>query len=109
MIDWSRPIQTRDGRKARVLATDFKGRRNPIVIAVENGGYESILHCAKDGGNACDIINAPTKRKGWVNVLKETSSYGNPITQGVIFQTHDEAIENPRHSVIATVPIEWEE
>lgn len=49
-IDWTRPVQTRNGRKVRVLATDLKGVC-PVAIAVpsHNNVSDYIERCRLDG------------------------------------------------------------
>lgn len=116
-IDWTKPIQTRDGRKARVLATDLRGRRNkPIAVVVTTDGEDQICQFFRNGRYSCgemwdlDIINAPTKRKAWVNIFRN-----NDDDEDHLFDLHtDEDAANSdwtRHlgyRFIATVPIEWE-
>ncbi len=43
MIDWTKPIQTRDGRAARVVASGLKGTEYPVVVVIthENGNESS--------------------------------------------------------------------
>lgn len=80
-FDPTKPCQTRDGRKVRILCTDaeltYVGRKHPIVGLVEeyqspdtwdaNGKYDSV-----DQESKFDLINIPEKRKltGWVNVYQ---------------------------------------
>lgn len=74
-IDWKKPIQTRDGRKARVLCTDLRGLL-PVAAAVEQGGFDVIHRVRLDGStgwggfqNALDIVNAP-QRHPHADVIK---------------------------------------
>jgi len=64
-LDWTKPIQTRDGRKARVWDEPLSdGRR---VVVVTSNGTEDIAQYLPHGELACggdmleclDIINAP--------------------------------------------------
>jgi hypothetical protein len=75
-FDPTKPVQTRDGRKARIICTDAKGG-NPIVAlrTSENGKYEVMELYYEDGrcqasSPGCDLINIPEKRTldCWVNV-----------------------------------------
>ena len=73
-IDWTKPIQTKDGRKARVLCTDLKGH-SPIVIAVsclDSPDEGVIVYCTEGGvySRSTPIINVPIKHTGWLNVYK---------------------------------------
>lgn len=67
-VDWAKPVQTRDGRKARVLCTDLRGLL-PVAAAVEQGGFDVIHRVRLDGSagwgglqNALDIVNVPQRR-----------------------------------------------
>lgn len=48
-IDWSREIQTRDGRPARVLATDLKGKYPVVVVLTNSKGEECVDRLTADG------------------------------------------------------------
>ena len=48
MVDWNKPIQTRDGRKARVLALDVKGPYL-VAVAIDMGDHEIVNRVAKSG------------------------------------------------------------
>lgn len=67
-FDPTKPVQTRDGRKARVLATDIRAAR-AIVAAVELNDEEIVQCFNRDGRilnswteHSDDLINAPEKR-----------------------------------------------
>ena len=69
-LDLTKPVQTRDGRPVRILATDIKTRERPIIIAVLNPeGHESVYALPPDGAyvkgyeSAGDLINVPPPRK----------------------------------------------
>lgn len=75
-IDWNKPVQTKDGRKVRVLCTDGPNPRFPVVGAIEGwfnteqwtkDGCFSLLH---HGYHDNDLINTPEKHELWVNVWK---------------------------------------
>jgi len=70
MIDWSKPVQTRDGRKVRVLCTNLLGE-HPIAAAISDykeGEYvvtrplsgQHREHAVSPG----DLINVPEERWG---------------------------------------------
>ena len=69
-FDLSKPFQTRDGRKARIICTDKKGDY-PIVALVESNGSEDVLSYTKKGFyygdnesyNSCplDLVNICVK------------------------------------------------
>jgi len=75
MVDLTKPVQTRDGRKARVLCTDRKHNISAPVIALltEENGNEFCRTYRADGQympcrSASDLVNLPEKRMIWVNV-----------------------------------------
>ena len=78
MIDWSRPVQTRDGREVRIYAKDG-GSDFPIHGAINHPrrGWE-VRQWGKDGKITsvsefeCDLVNAPRRVKveRWINVYK---------------------------------------
>ena len=75
-VDWTKPIQTRDGRPARLLGV-LKGIRVGHVVAYEKDTSEFVLFRQSDGhsmfdvDSPSDIINVPPEPKRfvrWVNV-----------------------------------------
>lgn len=72
-LDLTRPVQTRDGRKVRILCTDRRGPA-PIVGIVECASSEATLVWQRDGSTdrcpmASDLVNVPEPEKTvWVNV-----------------------------------------
>ena len=85
-VDFSRPVQTRDGRKVRILCTDLNNGDGTVVAAVEWGSGEAIVQYSGgqySGGKAekvlisgqdvsfksstTDLVNVPEKIKGWRN------------------------------------------
>jgi hypothetical protein len=72
-FDPSKPVQTRDGRPARILCTDIKHPNYSIAAAYTNQfGVEIISSYTTDGissgHGSVDLINVPEKRTVWVNV-----------------------------------------
>lgn len=73
-FDPTKPVQTRDGLPARILAADLKGRY-PIVAVIGEGSNESVYCFAASGeypGSQLgykDLVNIPEKRiyERWVN------------------------------------------
>lgn len=123
-FDPTKPVQTRDGRKARIIpCSDIKlnltGEIGFIAIVADCEEYASVHHI--DGRSVSlipcnDLINIPTKREGWVNVYPPR--YGNSkeiAAHGAVYAAKehadamaDEANESGIHR-IACVRIEWEE
>jgi hypothetical protein len=103
------PHQTRDGRPARILATDIRHPNEPIVAAVDYGEYE-VVRCYKPNGRwhdgrtpENDLVNVPQKRKRWLNIYRGNYS-------GELCHTRDEADANAVMGArIACIEIEWED
>lgn len=79
-IDWSKPIQTKDGRKAELLKT-LKNDvvKWPHVVYVDGVNYDYITH-AKDSGEtntSTELENAPERFsfERWVNVYPDGRVY----------------------------------
>lgn len=110
-------VVTRDGRSAKIIYTDRKHSRYPIVTLVKSKftEEESIVCYTKEGKIFddilvdADLVFAPEKKEGWINLYRtETSSQyvtSNP------YNSEEKAIEIGRNSenYIATTKIEWEE
>jgi hypothetical protein len=118
-FDPTRPVVTRDGRKARILATHLKDVTHPIVAAIESAaGQEVIYTFTLDGAmyadseSGSDLIGAPTKHKGWVNLYRRSEPPSGASTlAGMVYETIHEAAEGrvAAPSFVACVFIEWEE
>ena len=84
-FDPTKPVQTRDGRKARIVSDKVsRGGYKYIAIISEESGDEWSGTFISDGsyyasGDAChrDLINVPEKREMWVNVYD--GSYKSPV------------------------------
>ena len=105
----NRKVVTRNGRSARIICTDAKGNY-PIVVLIEEGGYDNALSYTKDGKlyvgetNDYDLYFAPEKHEGWVNVYRDFDG----LMCGNVFATEEDA-KCKAKTAIATVKIEWEE
>ena len=105
----NRKVVTRNGRSARIICTDAKGNY-PIVVLIEEGGYDNALSYTKDGKlyvgetNDYDLFFAPEKHEGWVNVYRDFDD----MMCGSVFATEEDA-KCKAKTAIATVRIEWEE
>ena len=86
MIDFSKPVQTRDGRKVRILCTDMKGDMGDTVVGIiAEGDSEEVLTWKTDGvynragdETSCDLINVPETRVVWVNMYAHDLSTSYP-------------------------------
>lgn len=112
------PIQTRDGRPARIICYDKKCGDYPIVALIYNAirDCEEIKEYTIDGKylrhklrNDEDLVMVPIKREGWVNIYK--SAFGNIFT-GDVYPSKKEAISHIHafgDTNLDTIKIEWEE
>ena len=112
----NRKVVTRNGRSARIICTDAKGNY-PIVVLIEEGGYDNALSYTKDGKlyvgetNDYDLFFAPEKHEGWLNIYR-SDECGFYMRGKSPYKSKDEADEiakaNPK-TFFTTVKIEWEE
>jgi hypothetical protein len=107
MIDFTKPVTTRDGRPVRILCTDGPSSDFPVIGIVD--GWRSKINCWKINGRflpgeetAQDLIQAKTKREGWVNIYPDRS------TSSFVYEFQADALAK-RSSLGATIKIEWEE
>lgn len=113
----SRKVVTRDGRNARIICTDAKGKYPVIaLIEIENNNDEVISIFQKDGqfaqNDICkeDLFFAPEKHEGYVNVYRDTDT-GTTSLGAVSYASRKEAegIGKFADDYVATARIEWEE
>lgn len=77
-VDLTKPVETKDGRKVRILATDLKRSDYPVVAAVmHDNGKESIEQYTADGhfyasGSASDedLVNVPEPQIIYANLYR---------------------------------------
>lgn len=78
LFDPTKPVQTRDGKPARIISTDAKADNYPIVALIaDSQGREEAHHFQADG-RACrhdqsplDLLNIPPKKQTltrWINI-----------------------------------------
>ena len=107
----NRKVVTRNGRSARIICTDAKGNY-PIVVLIEEGGYDNALSYTKDGKlyvgetNDYDLFFAPEKHDGWGVIC-------GSFLAGEIFTAKEEAEAFVKRAqskdFVAIAKIEWEE
>lgn len=74
-IDWNKPVQTKDGRKVRVLCTDGPDEMFPVIGIIDGEviprrwNLLGTKDCAY-GWDDVNLINAPEKHTLWVNVWR---------------------------------------
>lgn len=82
-FDLTKPVQTRDGRKARILATDFKCvTRRSIVAAITSVSGEEVLFLRYPDGRISsvegetaggDLVNVPEVTTRIANAYRDSS------------------------------------
>lgn len=117
-LDWDKPIQTRDGRPARLIAKDRKHSNYPYVVLVDVGGNsEAIFTYTKEGfygstGGVTinDIINAPPKPVKITRYVNVYPSNQKPdgYESGNLFTTKEEAEKRAYPGAVAiAVPVTY--
>lgn len=119
LTDWkNKKYKTRGGNDVVILTVDAPGEQ-PIVGYVEYGHttivmpacwskvgdyYPTTSDCSNyPTGSSLDLVNAKTKREGWVNVFKNGSIEGT-------FSSKQLADASAVGSIrVACLRIEWEE
>lgn len=93
-LDLTKPVQTRDGRKVRLLCTDGPGN-HPVVGFIDGSlyahswTYDGYQYSRADNSDA-DLINTPATPRTferWFNVYKEN---GSIVMHGSRFDADDE-------------------
>lgn len=59
MIDWTKPLQTRDGKPAKVLHEFYNGVQTMMVVAIDRGPT-----CSVPGSKSVEIIKIYDQRYG---------------------------------------------
>jgi hypothetical protein len=113
-ITMDRQYTTRDGEPFELITVNG---REPFPVLGYIGTDSEVTHLSATGKyyltwdrdqreDGRDLIPAPVKRQGWVNL--ERSSDGRMMPVAFVYETYEDA-RNAVPGAIATVPIEWEE
>lgn len=109
-FDPTKPVQTKDGRPARIICTDMKRSAYPIVALVNEGKEERISSFRVDGGSGIfrdsDLVNIPEEKTGWINIYK---GHINTYPGDRVYSSKKEAFETIHPNIIDTVEIKWKE
>ena len=113
LINPNKKLRTKDGRKAKIIYTNAKGKY-PIIALVEseNNLCESPRSYTADGicfpiNEQSDLFFAGEKHEGWINIYSDESC---SHYSGDIFDSKDEALAVAEgYNYVATIKIEWEE
>ena len=110
-FDPTKPVQTRDGRKARILCTDKASETHPIIAEVFREGDDSSVHIYMDSGmyvdgatHELDLINIPEKHVRYINF------YDDDITGTTMkYKSRADADANAIPDRLACVRVEYED
>ena len=114
----NRKVVTRDGKDVRIVCTDLKGTKFPIIALYEDDIHECFDTYRSDGRSCdqyeldTDLFFAPepkTKKVGWMNVCKYGDNQHFSLVGGVIHPTREQALAERPDYVVDTIQIRWEE
>ena len=116
----TRKVVTGTGRNVRIICTDRRNTKCPIVALIEDKDEDNpdeVRTYTIDGNwsvsgdeTPIDLFFAPERHEGWVNIYADTKD--NSYTSGVcIYDTKEEAEKNGRGypDCMKTIKIEWED
>lgn len=85
-FDPTKPVQTRDGKKARIICSDLKGRDCSIVgLYTIKSGKEQVRYYQEDGTAPGDIfpnldlVNVPERKIRYVNLETQQTMNNNSV------------------------------
>lgn len=111
----SRKVVTREGKPARIVCTDAKGKYPVIALITTEENFEIAHHFKEDGTyidgavNLSDLFFTTEKKEGWVSVYR--NARGN-IFFSSTYRTKEEALDalyDDTDTRIDTIKVEWEE
>jgi hypothetical protein len=109
-FDPTKPVQTRDGRKARIVATGLNCIQGSIVAVVTHqDGGEYASHFFDDGRyilreeSDLDLVNVPEKRGFWVNFYLDRGMLA------LLYPSREEADARAGANRVACKYVEFEE
>lgn len=107
LLDLTKPIETRYGRKVEILKTNLNGEY-PILALIDNEDIESYT---LDGNyfinadfHSLDLVNVSAKYSKWINIYNEGD--GEDV---IMHDTKESADEGAISARIACINIEFEE
>lgn len=107
-----RKVITKGGSTVKIHCTNYHGEK-PIIAEIEGSGqsisYNKDGSYFSDGESVRDLLFAPEKHEGWVNIYRSESGFylrGNPYKSK---EEADEVAKANYKNFCTTVKIEWEE
>lgn len=108
-FDPTKPVQTRDGRAARILATDAKNACYPIIAVIQTSAGEKPQSYTLEGRfcfgvtDDTDLVNVPEGRvlECWINAYPDGtfSSWFN-ASDAQAYRGHNGTTIHVRHNYI---------
>ena len=110
----SRKVITRDGRKVKILCTNYYLGNQCVIAEIEDIDRSfSFNQYGQQYGNTEDsplnLFFEEEKHEGWINIYKRSSN--NDYYPSHIYQMKEDAEKDGRewNNYQATIKIEWEE
>lgn len=103
-------VVTRRGKNVRIICVDRKARYCVVGLISIDSDFEEVAcytengECTEGAVKPFDLLFAPEKHEGWVNVYRDLGS--GELYCGYVYDSEEEA---KKRGGIATVKIEWEE
>ena len=99
MIDWSKPIETMEGWKAKVVSTDYKTISSTLyLVQMERPSSASILGWYREDGQPWEtqtlLRNVKVKKEGWVLMrppIEALVSLSGILAHTYVFPSEDAA------------------
>ena len=112
-----RKVITGDGRNVRILCTDRRNIKLPIVALVEDDDKRDDIRTFTKNGNWSiagdetpnDLYFAPSKHEGWINIF--TDKKFHYTAHACVCKSKEDAEKQAKgfSDYAATIKIEWEE
>lgn len=117
MVDFSKPVQTRDGRKVRVLCMNRVGGLYPIIGLIDQGGIEETqcwtskgVHAVGVADSGLDLVNVPPQKVKVEVRLYRTDRMTTGLAQrlGVVAILDGETFGPAPYIASTTIEMEYE-
>lgn len=115
MIDFTKPVQTRDGHRVEIYSTD-NGGDYPVhgrIYIVEHDEW-NVGTWRRNGSwngseepNNFDLVNVKEKKQRWANVYRQGDSYY--IGRTYLSRDAAQVRRADNETYVATIPIEFED
>lgn len=112
-FDPTKPVRTKAGEPARIIATDAKSER-PIIALIDNGRREGPWAFLPDGRSnefeetSLDLENLPEKIRieGWLNIYRNEEE--RALARPTLWNKRSDADQNACRGRIACIKVSYE-